>query len=790
MARFSSWLRVAIPVTFIVLLLVGSSGIASPCPDSDGDGVCDEDDYDPLNPFVCRDVDADTCDDCSSGTNDPANDGADTDGDGQCDAGDPDDDDDGIPDAEDPCPLDPTNTCNCSDADNDAVCDQDDNCPLDYNPDQADLDEDGLGDVCDPCPNDPTNNCNCPDVDADGICDDDDNCPLIHNPEQNDADEDGVGDVCDLCPMDPLDDVDLDGYCDGIGFLPPKIGDQDNCPWTFNPDQSDVDDDGLGDVCDPCPDDPENGCCDDTDGDGICDELDNCPLVYNPDQIDTDGDGQGDVCDDDDDDDGVPDVDDFAPRDPFSCRDDDADTCDDCSSGTYDPAGDGADTDGDGQCDVGDPDDDGDGIFDSADNCPLHFNPAQQDLDSDGLGDACDPCPTDPTNTCGPCTCPPDTDCVPCPDDWDCDGTTDDVDNCPCTYNADQEDADQDAVGDACDECTDTDGDGHGNPGYPLNTCPADNCPHHYNPPQTDSDGDGIGDTCDHCDDGDLSCTGPCEAENSCLNDGDCDPGEACLLDGCFSSYCVCERRNWLCTDDCFGFCIPQDCQDPTGSDADSDGVLDACDNCPTTANPTQEDMDGDGVGDACDNCPVDFNPYQSDADGDGIGDVCDPTSGVIRIGFESADVVVWGAIEPCDFWNLYRGDLSALRASGSYTQMPGSNSSAMHRCGLAVPWYTDEDEPPSGAVAFYLVTGSSGGIESNLGTRSDGSVRPTTNPCGGPSEETLCTTTGGFWDIYSCYHYWCGQFPDCDAIVPGCDCGAGRNFVDGLGCDDDPACP
>jgi len=37
--------------------------------------------------------------------------------------------------------------------------------------------------------------------------------------------------------------------------------------------------------------------------------------------------------------------------------------------------------------------------------------------------------------------------------------------------------------------------------------------------------------------------------------------------------------------------------------DSDHDGIDDALDNCPFTANPDQLDSDGDGVGDACDNC-------------------------------------------------------------------------------------------------------------------------------------------------------------------------------------------
>ena len=51
------------------------------------------------------------------------------------------------------------------------------------------------------------------------------------------------------------------------------------------------------------------------------------------------------------------------------------------------------DTDGDATGDLCDDDDDGDGISDSSDNCPLTVNVSQSDGDSDGLGDACDAMP-------------------------------------------------------------------------------------------------------------------------------------------------------------------------------------------------------------------------------------------------------------------------------------------------------------------------------------------------------------------------------------------------------------
>ncbi len=87
-------------------------------------------------------------------------------------------------------------------------------------------------------------------------------------------------------------DSDLDAFLDDV----------DNCPETFNPTQTDTDNDGFGDPCDP-----------DIDGDGDLNANDNCPYTANANQSDIDGDGIGDVCDPDADGDGIPNEEDPNP---------------------------------------------------------------------------------------------------------------------------------------------------------------------------------------------------------------------------------------------------------------------------------------------------------------------------------------------------------------------------------------------------------------------------------------------------------------------------------------------
>jgi len=123
--------------------------------------------------------------------------------------GNPDSDGDGVCRDQDNCPESANPGQVNGDGDN--LGDACDTCPALANPLQADADGDGLGDACDACPLDPAN-----DADGDGRCGNVDNCPTVFNPVQLDSDVDGAGDLCDACPADwnPVPSPDTDG--DGV----------------------------------------------------------------------------------------------------------------------------------------------------------------------------------------------------------------------------------------------------------------------------------------------------------------------------------------------------------------------------------------------------------------------------------------------------------------------------------------------------------------------------------------------------------------------------------------------
>jgi hypothetical protein len=208
-----------------------------------------------------------------------------------------DDDCDGLTDESFP-DFDGDLAANCvdKDDDDDGVPDVEDNCPLDTFIDRVDNDGDGMGDSCDP------------DDDNDGIPDEYDNCQFVANTSQVNLDNDPLGDACDwdmdadgdaneddCSPADPDQNAGAMENCDGI---------DNNCDGNVDEGYGDMDEDGVADCIDMV-----------DDMDDVDEPDDNCPLVNNPGQEDADGDGMGDACDSDDDNDGDPDGSDCAPLD-------------------------------------------------------------------------------------------------------------------------------------------------------------------------------------------------------------------------------------------------------------------------------------------------------------------------------------------------------------------------------------------------------------------------------------------------------------------------------------------
>lgn len=347
----------------------------------------------------------------------------------------PDSDGDGIPDSSDPSPWDYYNYSAANgvswqwdargDADNDGISNFYDQFPYDYyngNVPVFDQDGDGIPDAEDPAPSDPTNlspingglwhTAALADADGDGNPNFTDpwpydptngNLPPEWNSPTADTDGDGIPNAQDPALADPLNF----SIYNGTAWHGAAVGDVDNDgipnfrdehPYDYDGGSyagPDADGDGIPDVSDPYPNDPNNGN-GDADGDGIPDSQD--PAQADPNNLspfngyEWFGDVRGDA-----DGDGILNFWDFEPYGPTP-----------------------VDTDGDGLLDSIDPapadsynyseynktnwsadalgDADGDGIPNFFDTWPYDSLNGTGDADMDGIPDAADPVPTDSFN--------------------------------------------------------------------------------------------------------------------------------------------------------------------------------------------------------------------------------------------------------------------------------------------------------------------------------------------------------------------------------------------------------
>lgn len=171
----------------------------------------------------------------------------------------------------------------------------------------ADADGDGVHDAGEPQAS-ATKTWQHGDRDGDGIGDHVDNCVDVANVDQTDTDGDGQGNACDAdddndgvadpadaFPLDAAEWIDTDGDGTGNNADPDDDNDgqtdADEAACGSNPlDPASLALDTDGDARPDCADE-------DDDNDGVRDAADNCVLVPNPDQTDTDRDGAGDLCD-------------------------------------------------------------------------------------------------------------------------------------------------------------------------------------------------------------------------------------------------------------------------------------------------------------------------------------------------------------------------------------------------------------------------------------------------------------------------------------------------------------
>lgn len=101
-----------------------------------------------------------------------------------------------------------------------------------------------------------------------------------------------VGEDFDVLALAP-GDAGRTGFVDVDGDGVPAV--TDSCPELYDPCQADRDHDGMGDLCDLCPGDADDGT--NTDGDALPDACDVCPFLAGDSGVDGDMDGRGDDCD-------------------------------------------------------------------------------------------------------------------------------------------------------------------------------------------------------------------------------------------------------------------------------------------------------------------------------------------------------------------------------------------------------------------------------------------------------------------------------------------------------------
>ena len=216
-----------------------------------------------------------------------------------------------------------------------------------------------------------------------------------------------------------------------------------------------------------------------------------------------------------------------------------------------------------------------------------------------------------------------------------------------------------------------------------------------------------------------ADCWHPAYIESTSPTDGsawDCEAVTGVVRGGSFDAGSSALKASWRAglasdsTERDIGFRCCVDWTDP--DDIDGDGIADTEDNCQGLGNPQQLDVDGDGVGDACDNCRFIDNLVQIDIDGDGVGDACDNCPGVANA--DQADHnwdSVGDACSICDDVSLGFIDVSSvnpLSITGAVADVPHYLATVIHDGSRFLMYYMNGE---AGGSVDHAVAESTDGL-------------------------------------------------------------------------------